>query len=597
MSFGIIRGRPSTNLELGPSQAVGNDGRMRQPILLGGYAAKQCPVRIQNDYLPLVPRLKWVPSPEDQARLDAGNAFEADVFDKLVAIHPSAVVVGSQLSNADAILMTVQAMDAGASLILGGRLPDDVDGGRTGRPDILVKSHHRYLPADVKNHLTLKRSKVTSAVVSLLESPDERVDVPGWTAATTHRYEDGLQLAHYSRMLEACGHHPGPTQRWGAVLGTSRLESRPGQDPQWVLVWHNLDEQLGFTYSRSRGKVRRSLLERYDHEHRFRLTVADNARRIIGRNEDPQPLVEPVGQDECAKCPYERACAQQMGNDDPSAAIRIGGLGTREWLALRRLGVDTTAALSALDPDDPVFFATYFADVSNLSRTEARKRLRGAIDRAEMICQGFEIARTGDGPAKVPVADVEIDVDIEWDIDNRVYMWGARLRRVGDETTARYVTDFVSWEQLDSTGERNLAARFLAWLRVQRDAACAEGLTLKVFHWSHPERSKLISILGLAEVGDLVDPETGVFMDLEKAFNSNFMSLHGSSMKKVAPNFGFAWRVDDPGGAISQTYLSKARNSHDPAEREAARAWLLSYNEDDNAAMAAIRDGMISWTP
>jgi len=82
--------------------------------------------------------------------------------------------------------------------------------GRTGKPDILIKVEGGYLPADVKNHLTLKRSKVKSAFISPLASPDERVDVRGWTAASTHRYEDGLQLAHYTRMLEACGYHPRP---------------------------------------------------------------------------------------------------------------------------------------------------------------------------------------------------------------------------------------------------------------------------------------------------------------------------------------------------------------------------------------------------
>ena len=126
----------------------------------------------------------------------------------------------------------------------------------------------------------------------------------------------------------------------------------------------------------------------------------------------------------------------------------------------------------------------------------------------------------------------------------------------------------------------------------QRDAADARGQTLKVFHWSHPERSKLKSILGLAEVGDLIDPETGVFVDLEQVFKANFVSLHGSSIKKVAPHFGFTWRVDDPGGAISQTYLSKVHTSTDPDEVATAKEWLLTYNEDDNAAMAKIRDGM-----
>ena len=32
--------------------------------------------------------------------------------------------------------------------------------------------------------------------------------------------------------------------------------------------------------------------------------------------------------------------------------------------------------------------------------------------------------------------------------------------------------------------------------------------------------------------------------------------------------------------------------STDPHEVATAKAWLLTYNEDDNAAMAAIRDGM-----
>lgn len=258
-------------------------------------------MRVQNDFLPLVQTLQWVPSPEDQARLDAGNAFERNVFEDLVAVHSTAIVVDPELSKTNMIATTVAAMEAGAPLILGGWLPDDIDGGRTGKPDILIKIQHGYLPADVKNHLTLKRSKVKSAFISSLASPSEQRGVPGWTAATTHRYKDGLQLAHYTRMLETCGFHPGPEQRWGAVLGTSHLEVTPDRDPEWVFVWHNLDEQLGFTYSRSRGKTRRSLLDRYDHEHGFRVKVANNARRVTGGEDDPQPLVDPVGQDECGR--------------------------------------------------------------------------------------------------------------------------------------------------------------------------------------------------------------------------------------------------------------------------------------------------------
>ena len=149
-------------------------------------------------------------------------------------------------------------------------VPDDIENGRTGRPDILIKVDGGYLPADVKNHLTLTPLKTRR-----LRAPSYRPSQHpmsgtrcGWTAATTHRYEDGLQLAHYTRMLAGLWLPPGPDHVWGAVLGTSQVDgdSRP-MVPELVFVWHNLDEPLVYTFSRSQGKTRRSLLERYDHEH------------------------------------------------------------------------------------------------------------------------------------------------------------------------------------------------------------------------------------------------------------------------------------------------------------------------------------------
>jgi len=567
----------------------------REQILLGAYAAKQCPVRVQNDYSPLVPTQRWVPSPEDQARLDAGITFEHNVFEILIALHATAVAVDSQLRKADAIAATVHAMESGAPLVLGGWLPDDDAGGRTGRPDLLVKVASGYLPADVKHHFTVKPGNTTKALMSAVASPDKWCEVRGWTSATSHRYEDGIQLAHYTRMLQACGYHSGTEMLRGAVLGTSQVAVTPDDGPGLVFVWHDLGEPLVETFSRSRGKARRSILERYEHEHAFRVKVAENARYITGSDDDPGPLVEPIGQNECRRCPYDEWCAQQMGPDEPSAAITMGRLGTREWLTLRRMGVTTTEALSVVDPDDPAFFNEYITEVSHLTPETARNRLAVAVERAEMICDGVDLKPNGSGPVEVPVADVEIDVDIEYDPGNRVYMWGARVRRGTDGSSARYLADFIDWEPLDDQSERALAARFAGWLRGQRTEAEAAGATLRVFHWSHPERSKLQSILGTAEVADLTDPDTGVFVDVEKVFNANFMSLRGSSIKKVAPLFGFRWRVDDPGGAVSQTYLSKVRISTDPEEVAAAKQWLLSYNEDDAAAMAAIRDGMRTW--
>ncbi len=568
-----------------------------KPVLLNGYAAKQCPVVVQNNYSPLVPTLDRIPTVEETARLQAGRDFEAGVFDELAAIHPDSVTVDPRLRKVEAIALTVEAMESQVPLIIGGFLPDDIAGARTGKPDILIWVGSGYVPADVKNHKTVEPAKKTSTQVSRLKTPGERVEILGLKVSSSHRYKDGMQLAHYTRMLQASGFHPGPDSLVAAVLGTSRLAVMPDAETTFAFVWHDLGEPREFTFSRSRGKVRRSLLERYDHEHGFRVKVATNALQIVGAADDPHPLVEPVGQLDCRTCAYEQWCADQLGPDDPSTAINVGGLSRREWLALRRMGIASTAALSAVDPDDPDFLDEYYPEVTQLTRREASARLTKAIVRAQMICDGIEIARDGDGPLVVPEADVEIDIDIENDADNRVYMWGARLRAGSNEATAIYVADFVDWQPLTDESERQLAARFAVWLRAQRESAATAGHSVKVFHWTQLERTKLVSLLGMAAVGDLVDPEIGVFVDLAKVFNAQFIALHGSRLKNVAPQFGFTWRVPDPGGAISQTYLSKVRSGADPDEVEAARQWLLSYNEDDNAAMAAIRDGMRRWTP
>ena len=48
----------------------------------------------------------------------------------------------------------------------------------------------------------------------------------------------------------------------------------------------------------------------------------------------------------------------------------------------------------------------------------------------------------------------------------------------------------------------------------------------------------------------------------------------------------------DPSRRHLQTYLSKVRTGTDPDDVAGAKEWLLTYNEDDKAAIARIRDGL-----
>lgn len=550
-------------------------------ILLGGYSAKRCPVRTHNDFAPLVPVPELEPSAELQADFDAANEFEAEVFTELLRIHRTAVRVDPGMRKAEAVAITLAAMASGAPLILGGWLPDDEPGARKGRLDILIKVEGGYLSADVKHHKTIKAAKRKQTLLSSLVEPAAWCDAEG-LSTTSHYYEDGLQLAHYTRMLQACGFHPGEDRLFGAILGTSLLEL-PGADAEFVFVWHDLTTPVRDTLSRSRGKVRRSLLERYDHEHSFRVKVAATAARIVGSVDDPDPLVVPIGQDECERCPYELWCAEQMGPEDPSAAITRGRLDTREWQTLRRMGVSTTAALAGLDPEAPDFFEEYYPEVTHQTRDKALKRLTGAVQQARIICAGIDIEPIGDVVVEVPLADVEIDFDIEWDKSGRVYQWGLRIRDGQDDSTARY-EPIVSFEGLDDEGELQLADTFADRITQLRIQAASAGRTVAVYHWSHVEVSNTRKFACVATALD------GVTFDLLPWFTGTFHVRGKASIKAVAQLFGFSWAVEDPGGRLSQEKIDLARAGG--AEGLEAQEWCLRYNESDVAAQAMIRDGL-----
>ncbi len=458
----------------------------RPALLLGAHASRRCPRRIHNDHDRTVPKVEWLPSPELQLRLDAGSGFEVEVLDRLVVLHGHRC---TDLRGTDdwreLTTATIAALAAGAELVVGGRLPDDDAGGRLGRPDVLLRVGTgpdgvagRYVPVEVKWHLgTEKRAKRTASV-SALASPTTRVEVEGRAPRTRQRFDDLLQLAHYTRMLQACGFHPGEDQLVGAVIGTDLLDVGGGE-PEQVLVWHDLAVAQFTTFSRSRGSAERSVLERYDHEHRFRLKVAQVAARRTGAPDDPEPIVVPIAQDECLTCPYRDWCAERMGPDDPSAAITTGRLRIREWLSLQALGVTTTAALAEVDVDDDEFMAAFLAEHTH-DEAGAARRLAEAVRRAGMVRDGVRLLRTGTGPLHVPRADVEIDLDYESDPSGRKYLWGARVA-TGDALTgtwgpARYRA-FVTWDLVDAEGERALAAELVAWLRSEIASAEVAGRT------------------------------------------------------------------------------------------------------------------------
>lgn len=547
---------------------------------LGGYPARKCPRVIHNENMPDKPEPAETPAQLLQL-FDEGRAFEAAVTQSLRdALGPR----GTFLTEADRswtanVGTTMAAMRHGDEVIVGGRLPSVM--GRSGAPDVLVRtdtgpSSPKYVPVDIKNHHTTKEAKRGTLPRSSLSKPTSRESSPGRSNRGNHWRNDVMQLAHYTRMLQDLGFHPGDDWLWGGIIGTDTVGDKNGR--RHGITWYDLTQPGEKTFSSSdpSGRRMRTPLERYDHEFAFRLKVANAARA-------GQELVRPIGTDECFTCVWASYCEQIVGPDDAGFALSHGRLKTREWQYLASHGVTTLQDLATLEVD-PEFLAGFVRHADTRQGPgKATEALHAAITKARMTLEDVDIEPISGTWPVVPTAAVEVDFDIEWDRAGRIYQYGFRVRQGTDDTTATY-DPVVSFEALDDDGAAALASQAADKLGALIDAAKQDGSTLTVFHWSHPEISKTRQYERLDSL------LAGRTLDLMAWIESEFVARKSYSIKDVAPIFDFQWGVDDAGGFGSMDQIDHARGTG--PEADAARTWCLTYNKDDVAAQAAIRDGL-----
>lgn len=373
-----------------------------------------------------------------------------------------------------------------------------------------------------------------------------------------------MQLAHYTRMLQSLGLHAGG-RLLGGIVGTSDFSDISGG--RYGITWHDLEEPTETTYSSSAPDHRRkrSILERYDHEFAFRTDVAREA--VAGRE-----LVRPIATDECTTCVWFETCSSVVPDDEPSFQFPKGRLDAREWIFLAGKGGETIEGLASLDP---IALADEFA-AHAVGKQKPAERLAAAVERARMIRDDVAVEPRDAWPG-VPSADLEIDLDIEWDTAQRIYQWGIRVREGADKATARYVP-VVTFDPLDDEGEAALAERCADVLDSLLDSA--SGGTVRIFHWSHVEVSMTRRFPRVSALMDTYG------FDLHAWTKRHFRMRAGYSLKDVAPVFDFGWGVEDAGGFSSMAKIELARAGDKDAER-----WCLEYNEADVAAQSAIRDG------
>ena len=594
--------------------------------LQGGYIAKRCPVVAHHAHDPTLDVVPIPVSRATQLRFDRGNAFEAEVFSEMAALHPEAVLVERESARSDREEATVEAMAAGVVMILGGRLPPDEVGRRVGEPDVLIRGERAagggwaYLPVDVKHHLTLRETPGSTATVSSLGAPVRRDETPDVTVRLNEG--DVLQLAHYHRMLEAAGR--ASVSRRAGIVGKEKL-----------VVWYDLNAPLW-----SSGGKRRNALERYDFEFDFRLDVAATAMR---RAEDPgaEPLVVPVRIDECDECEWWGVCGPVLeGTDDVSLLPRVGW---PQWRDLRVGGVTTQADLAGLDwrtgwlVDQGVDVTTYLKEASRVdpltpvSEVIGTRRTRQAavlieagfltaadaarLDRATVdvaygrgpepipsLSSQIDTARARLGPdpayrrrgveeVVVPRADIEVDVDMENSVDNHAYLWGALVSEAGADPIYH---PFATWQPLNADGgeRRRVFLEFWDWLTGKVDSTERAGRSVAVYCYSRQaEETQMRG--ALQDTDETVRADVDKFLsssrwvDMYRVFDSQLITGDRVGLKVVAALAGFTWRDDDPDGAESIVWYEQAV-AGDPE----ARMRLLAYNEDDVRATRALRDWM-----
>jgi predicted RecB family nuclease len=589
-------------------------------ILLGAYAADRCPRRVHNDFDRTIqlPSEPFIVSATAQERIEAGRDFEAQIKALLISLHGSDVLdIGPQISSETAIRATAAAMSRGVRIILGGWLPNDVQGGRKGRPDVLLRCagagpDWRYAPVDIKGHKTLSASNKSDgdALLSVLARPylaDAEAD-GARNQRRNRRDKDTMQLAHYWRMLQACQRAPqGPAI--AGIIGTDHVDAGVAAevgvevlaDVTHVVSWFDLDRPIFRTFSRSDpgGTATRSALERYDHEMTFRLAVAQQAAQRVGAATDPDPLVEPIWVAECQQCPWQNYCATELGPDNASFAV--GRLDAQSWVALSDLGIAHVDDLAALEPtvieefdaettsDDSwtrQVVSQYVPHVAH--QRNATRNLAKAVRTAQMVQAGVYLQRRTSGPIDVQRADIEVHLDVESDRSTRVYLWGMYI--VDHAAGLSHYEDVSNWNPLDDHSEVTLTRQF--WNRLVELIARAEqdDKTIRVYHYSTPEPNALRKAAKHGEGGDFA-PRSEVeqviktyFDDLFRTVGKHFWGRNTLGLKDVARHGpGFQWRDEDPGGLQSQMWLDEVYGGNAVAKKR-----VLEYNEDDVRATDAV---------
>jgi predicted RecB family nuclease len=552
------------------------------------HAATSCPVMTQNQFNASLPAPRN-PSRLTQEQTQRAQNHRTAVFDSLIAFHGTTVRDLRGLVDQEVrVAATLQAMADGVPIILDAELPPDYVYHRHGVADVLLRSKDgpNYHPGLIRDYSLLAPSTEgePTQLTGCLSQPflhqakksHYRYRMPTQTA-------DLLQLAHLWSLLAATDYVD--DEVWGANIELDGDHDCCGS----AVVWTNLkDKQLrAYSHTLEHQWKKFSPLNRYQHEHRFRVRVASHALEHV---ETGEPLVAaPVRIPQCNNCVWWPVCRSSLV-DDISMKIERSPLDPREIMSLRRLGVTTIDDLAEVDVD--LLLEEYLPLVGH--RNGADERLRLAAHRGRLLVKGMALERLTTGQIALPSAPVEIDVDIETSASNHAYLWGFLVHDRRNDESEPFYHPVARWVEMTQKHEMRLAEEAARWLRNYINSL--GDVPVLIWHYSNYE---ITSIRRFARLQNTEKPTAlnwlsrripDYFVDLLPVVRENFFGVDGLGLKVVASEgAGFRWRDPDPSGLASQAWSHDAIHAPSPEQRQGAKIRILEYNEDDVRATAALR--------
>ena len=524
-----------------------------------------------------------------------GDLHEANVIAsikesqvKWLQIDPLASYEIQEIDTAKALLRTDVDIIIGASISgvceaelkksIGDRCKGDED--RVSRPDILIKVGGDsglaiWAPVDIKSHKAFDPSNKSNEVeVVNLANLEPIATLSGRISKS-----DSLQLAHYMFHLRELGLAPADYK--AGIIGSDGSQ----------IAWTYLD-QTKF----GRGKAAPNALTIYLEDF---LKAKEIIRQSLLQAKEASAkvnalaMMQPDGVYGCKRCLYQDVCLEEMNafkNNEGHPTL---------------LATVTPNALEKIPPQ--IESITDLRQAANLTDFAATAQIRARVwqtKKPELLDPTT--------PFDLPEFEIEIDIDLEnsqaalQEMDpgqsagrDQVYLYGYGIHdRTKDKNWRTAHID--SFGNYDDTEEAEYEVLLKMWQLLETEVARAESAnqTIGIFHYSHHEKTwwKNFTTRHAGKSGVPSDEDAEAFManyfvDLRPYAEKISFPTMSYSIKALAPVAGFAWKVEDAGGAMSLLkYKAATANDVDQVTKFEAIKWLREYNLDDIRATFAVRE-------